>query len=222
MAAPTGLMTETLVDITITPLSPEPELQRGRKRRRDFFELGATAGSSGRPTLPSSESATFRGRCRYRSSSRYLDMSRPTSQHQHRMLAMGTNHTSNSIINNHPHPHPHQRNASASPSPSRRKMIRITQLARDRRPRSRSPSRSRSPPYAALGTALFAPRRRRQRTQSRSRPHVNLPMGLEMTSRDDDVKIAALEAVVLPVTTYGVPASSDEGSMAESGGRHGE
>ncbi|KAI1351372.1 hypothetical protein F5Y01DRAFT_124368 [Xylaria sp. FL0043] len=219
MAAPTGLVTEARVDITITSLSPEPDLQRGRKRRRDFFEIGAAAS---RPTLPSSESATFRGRCRYRSSSRYLDMSRPTSHHKMLGIASSSTNTttnnnnsiSNININN------YHRNASASPSPSRRKMIRITQLARDRRPRSISPSRSQSPPYAALGTALFAPRRRRQRTQSRSRPHANLPVGLEMTSRDDDGKFTAMEAVVFPVTTYDSGAPPGEGSMAENGGRY--
>ncbi|KAI0815777.1 hypothetical protein GGR55DRAFT_362047 [Xylaria sp. FL0064] len=219
MATPTGLVTEPLYDVTITSLSPEPDLQRGRKRRRDFFEAGATAATGSRPTVPSSESATFRGRCRYRSSSRYLDMSRPTSHH--RMLGIGnssaatTNTNNNSISNYH-------RNASASPSPSRRKMIRITQLARDRRTRSISPSRSRSPPYAALGTPLFAPRRRRQRTQSRSRPHASMPVGLEMTSRDDDGKFAAMEAIVLPVTTYDMGAPSGEGSMAESSERYKE
>ncbi|KAI0971363.1 hypothetical protein F4678DRAFT_81426 [Xylaria arbuscula] len=207
MAAPVGLVTETLVDITITTsLSPEPELQRGRKRRRDFFfEAGA------RPAIPSSESATFRGRCRYRSSSRYLDMSRPTSQQQHKVLAV-----SNSNKNS---------NRQASPSPSRRKMIRITQLAGDRHPRSRSPSRSRScSPYVVFGTTLRAPRRRRHRTQSRSRAHTSLPMGFETTSRSDDVKkITAVEAVVLPVTTYEVVASkASEGCVARSSELHDE
>ncbi|KAI3337718.1 hypothetical protein F4824DRAFT_101914 [Ustulina deusta] len=205
MAAHTGIVTETLLDITITPFSPESEFQRGRKRRRDFFE----AGPAGRATIPSSESATFRGRCRYRSSSRYLDMSRPTSQQQHRMLAVGNNNR--------------QRNTSASPSPSRRKMIRITQLAGARRPPSRSPSRSRSPyaAYAGLGTAALTPRRRRHRTQSRSRVHTSLPMGFEMASRGDEIKIKAVEALVLPITTYEMAAPS-EASMAKSSERRGE
>ncbi|TGJ88293.1 hypothetical protein E0Z10_g415 [Xylaria hypoxylon] len=189
MAAPPGTVAETVLDITITP---EPDLQRGRKRRRDFFEVGA-----GRTSIPSTESATFRGRCRRRSSSRYLDMaslSRPTSQH--RMLAGNR-----------------QRHTSASPSPSRRKMIRITQLARDR-PRSLSPSRSRSP---YLGAALYTPKRRRQRTQSRSRAHTSMPVGFGMTSHGDDVKIAPVEALMLPVAAYEVAVPS-EASMAEESG----
>ncbi|KAI1306851.1 hypothetical protein F5Y03DRAFT_129415 [Xylaria venustula] len=209
MAAPVGLVTETLVDITITTsLSPEPELQRGRKRRRDFlFEAGA------RPTMPSSESATFRGRCRYRSSSRYLDMSRPTSQ-QHAVLAVSS---SNGNSNR-------QRNVSASPSPSRRKMIRITQLAGDHRhPRSSSPSRSRSrSPYAVFGTSLLVPRRRRH-TRSRSRARTGRPVGFETTSRSDDVKVTAVEALVLPVTTYEVVASgASEGYGAKNRELHDE
>ncbi|KAI1755210.1 hypothetical protein F4782DRAFT_439564 [Xylaria castorea] len=186
MANSTGLRTETLLDITITPLSsPEPDLQRGRKRRRDFsFEVGA-----GRATIPSGESATCRGRCRYRSSSRYMEMSslsRPTSQQ--RMIA-GNRY----------------RNTSASPSPSRRKLIRIAQLARDRL-RSQSPSRSRSPyaaaAHAGLGTAQYLAKRRRQRTQSRSRIHTSVPVGFEMTSHGDEVKITAVEALMLPRATY--------------------
>ncbi|RWA07321.1 hypothetical protein EKO27_g7782 [Xylaria grammica] len=196
MAAPSGVVSEALLDITITSLSPEPELQRGRKRRRDFFDVGAD-----RAAIPSGESATCRGRCRYRSSSRYLDvssLSRPTSQH--RML-----------VGN------HQRNTSASPSPSRRKMIRITQLAKDH-PRSLSPSRSRSPysAYAGPGTALYTPKRRRQRTQSRSRIHPALPIGFGMTSPGDDVKVTAVEALVLPVTSYEVAVPNEVSMTAES------
>ncbi|KAI0489736.1 hypothetical protein F4859DRAFT_164914 [Xylaria cf. heliscus] len=183
MANSTGLTTETLLDIARTPLSsPEPELQRGRKRRREFsFDVGA-----GRTTIPSGESATCRGRCRYRSSSRYMEMSslsRPTSQH--RMIAGN-----------------HYRNTSTSPSPSRRKLVRITQLARER-PRSQSPSRSQSPraAHVGLGAQHFA-KRRRQRTQSRSRIHTSVPVGFEMTSRGDEVKITAVEALVLPLVTY--------------------
>ncbi|KAI0458708.1 hypothetical protein F5B21DRAFT_403179 [Xylaria acuta] len=185
MANPTELTTETLLGVILTPLSsPEPELQRGRKRRRDFsFEVGA-----GRTTIPS-ESATCRGRCRYRSSSRYMEMSslsRPTSQQ--RMMADS-----------------HYRNTSASPSPSRRKLIRIAQLARNRL-RSRSPSRSRSPcvAHAGLGTAQYFAKRRRPRTQSRSRIHISVPVGFEMTSHDDQVKITAVEALVPPLATSAI------------------
>ncbi|KAI1369640.1 hypothetical protein F5Y08DRAFT_98996 [Xylaria arbuscula] len=198
-------LTESLLDITITPLlSPEPELQRGRKRRRDFFEVGSRA------TIPSTESATFRGRCRYRSSSRYLDMSsRPTSQHRAMLsttatttfstTSSGSNRERNSLV--------------GSPSPSRRKMIRITQLAADhRRPRNRSPSRSRSPCTSSLNPSTLrvsaAPsqqqqqQRRRHRTQSRSRVHTAMTTGLEMMSCGDDGRVAttSMETLLLPVT----------------------
>ncbi|KAI0525925.1 hypothetical protein F5B22DRAFT_260631 [Xylaria bambusicola] len=204
MAVPPGVVTEALLDITITSLSPEPEFQRGRKRRRDFFDVNP------RTTIPSTESATFRGRCRYRSSSRYLDMSsRPTSQHRHgAVLTVGATNA-------------RERNASASPSPSRRKMIRLTELAGHRRPRSMSPSRSRSPCASLRSGAALLPapqQRRRHRTQSRSRVHRALPVGLEMMSCSEDGRVTtAVETVVLPVTTYGlampvgeVRAESDE------------
>lgn len=193
MTNPTGLTTDTLLDITRVPLlSPEPELQRGRKRRRDLsFEVGA-----GRTTIPSGESATCRGRCRYRSSSRYMEMSslsRPTSQH--RMMA------GNPL---------HYRNTSASPSPSRRKLARITQLARDH-PRSRSPSRSRSPcaAHAGVGTAQYFAKPRRHRTQSRSRMLASVPMGFETTSRGEEVKITTVEALVLPLVKYEIAAPGE-------------
>ncbi|KAI0196070.1 hypothetical protein EV127DRAFT_121896 [Xylaria flabelliformis] len=200
MANSTGLTTQTLLDIPVAPLSsPEPELQRGRKRRRDLsFEVGG-----GRTTIPSTESATFRGRCRYRSSSRYLEMSslsRPTSQQ--RMIAGS-----------------HYRNTSASPSPSRRKLIRITQLAKDRL-RSQSPSRSQSPyvAHAGLGTTQYLAKHRRQRTQSRSRVHTSVPMGFEMTSHGDGVKIAAMEALVLPHASYGIAVSGGISSTEKDSG----
>ncbi|KAI1180731.1 hypothetical protein F4777DRAFT_259811 [Nemania sp. FL0916] len=207
MANPAGTATEAVFNTLLTPLAAlDPDLQRGRKRRRDSYETSAGAG---RATIPSSESGTCRGRCRYRSSSRYLDMSslsRPTSQHQYRMMAGHTH-----------------RNTSASPSPSRRKLIRIAQLARDRPRRSLSPSRSRSP-YASGpggGAGLVAPyfaKRRRQRTQSRSRPHAGIPVGLEVASCGDEVKIMALEAVVLPLTTYEVAVPGKVSAADESSG----
>ncbi|KAI0445920.1 hypothetical protein F4803DRAFT_95160 [Xylaria telfairii] len=202
MATPTGLTTDTLLDITRTPLlSPEPELQRGRKRRRDL---------SGRTTIPSGESATCRGRCRYRSSSRYMEMSslsRPTSQH--RMMA------GNPL---------HYRNTSASPSPSRRKLARITQLARDHtqlardHSRSRSPSRTRSPcaAHAGLGTAQYFAKPRRHRTQSRSRMLTSVPIGFETTSRGEEVKITAVEALVLPLIKYEIAAPGEVFSTKEN------
>lgn len=187
MTNPIGRAAETFFDVTVTvtvsPLSsPEPELQRGRKRRRDFFEANA-----GRTAIPSAESATCRGRCRYRSSSRYLDvpsLSRPTSQH--RMMARH-----------------HCRHTSASPSPSHRKLIRITQQTREH-PRSRPASRSRSPytTYTGPGTTQSMAKHRLQPTQSRSRVYTSMPAGFEVASHGDEVGTAAVEAFVLPLTTY--------------------
>lgn len=171
------MTTEGLVDITIRSLSsPEPDIQRGRKRRRDVIEVSAS-----RSTIKSSESATFRGRCRYRSTSRYLDvssLSRPTSRHR---LLQG-----------------HHRNTSDSPSPSRRKLLRIMQLTETRH-RSQSPSRSRSPltAHASSAIAQDTPKRRRQRTRSRSRPHhTSMSVSFDVISPRDDVKVTAIEAVV--------------------------
>ncbi|KAH9887103.1 hypothetical protein F4778DRAFT_757228 [Xylariomycetidae sp. FL2044] len=59
----------------ITVPSSEPDVQRGRKRRR-------TPPDALRPTAahtPTGESATFRGRCRHRSTSRF-DLSRNPSR----------------------------------------------------------------------------------------------------------------------------------------------
>ncbi|KAI0406119.1 hypothetical protein F4802DRAFT_117316 [Xylaria palmicola] len=192
------LAAESLFDITIPPLaSPEPEVQRGRKRRRDFFEVG-----TGRAAIESAESATFRGRSRYRSSSRYPDMSslsRPTSQHR-------------TMVDH------HYRNTSGSPSPSRRKLIRIAQLATDC-PRGQSPPQAQSlyGAYAGLGTSQSMAKRRRQRTQSRSRPPTSMPMGFELTSRRDDVKLTTIEAVVLPLTTYEIALPTNVSTAKESG-----
>lgn len=101
---------EGYLDITITAFSsPEPDNQRGRKRRRSPPE--AIAVTTAR--LPSTESATFRGRCRHRSTSRF-DTSRNTS-----------------------------RLRGGSLSPTRRKLIRVAQLNRHRSQspsRSRSPN----------------------------------------------------------------------------------
>jgi hypothetical protein len=176
------MATESLVDITVRSLSsPEPDVQRGRKRRRDVVEVSAS-----RSTIKSSESATFRGRCRYRSTSRYLDvssLSRPTSRHR---LLQG-----------------HHRNASESPSPSRRKLLRIMQLT-EARHRSQSPSRSRSPLTAHINSAIAqdTPKRRRQRTRSRSRPHhTSMSVSFDVISSGGDVKITAVEAVVHAPTT---------------------
>ncbi|KAI1437180.1 hypothetical protein GGR50DRAFT_692476 [Xylaria sp. CBS 124048] len=198
MATHTGAATEPLLDLTITSLSPpEPDLQRGRKRRRDHFQM-----VSGRVASPLGESASFRGRCRYRSSSRYMDMSsvsRPTSQHH---VLIGDFH---------------HRKTSGSLSPSRRKMIRIMQLVGNRQ-RNQSPPRSPSPytSYTDLEAAQDTPKRRRQGTRSRSRAHTSKPVGFGMTSHgSDDVNIEAMEAVMLPFTAYQT-ATSDEPSTRES------
>ncbi|KAI2636974.1 hypothetical protein GGS26DRAFT_463671 [Hypomontagnella submonticulosa] len=109
MAAQT-VANEGFIDITITTFSsPEPDVQRGRKRRRSPPETPAVTATR----LPSTESATFRGRCRHRSSSR-LDSSRNPS-----------------------------RLRGCSLSPTRRKLIRVVQLNRHRSQspsRSRSPN----------------------------------------------------------------------------------
>ncbi|KAI1116902.1 hypothetical protein F5Y14DRAFT_448697 [Nemania sp. NC0429] len=198
MANPSGGATEIVFDVTVAPLSsPEPELQRGRKRRRDLLEVNA-----GRTAIPSGESSTFRGRCRYRSSSRYLDvssLSRPTSQH--RMMAGY-----------------HCRNTSASPSPSHRKLIRITQLAREH-PRSRPASRSRSPypTYTGLGTATSTALRKLQGTQSRSQAHTSIPVAFEMASHSDEIGTASVEALVLPLTTYEIVLPSEVSAAKDNG-----
>lgn len=179
--------TESVLDVNLKKMSsPEPEFQRGRKRRRDLLEVRT-----------SSESATFRGRCRHRSSSRYFDMSsRPTSSQQHRLLW------------DHSHHH-HHRNTSASLSPARRKMLRVMQLAGNRPPRSRSPSRSRSPystSYMGIGAAVETmahdtPKRRRQRTRSQGRAHTSMPIGFNMSSSHGDaINITAVESVAVPLT----------------------
>ncbi|KAI2607509.1 uncharacterized protein GGS25DRAFT_523029 [Hypoxylon fragiforme] len=102
---------ESFIDITITTFSsPEPESQRGRKRGRSP-PGGALAVTATR--IPSAESATFRGRCRHRSTSR-IDTSRATS-----------------------------RLRGGSLSPTRRRVIRVVQLNRHRSQspsRSRSPN----------------------------------------------------------------------------------
>ncbi|KAI1823122.1 hypothetical protein F4861DRAFT_348713 [Xylaria intraflava] len=190
MAGHTGAATETLLDITIAPVpSPEPDLQRGRKRRREYLR------STGRPTSPLGESATFRGRCRYRSSSRYMDMSsvsRPTSQH--RMLVGDLR----------------RRKTSDSPSPSRRKMIRIMQLVGNRQ-RNQSPPRSQSPyaSYKGFEATQDTPKRRRQGTRSRSRVRAGTNLASGAAPHSGDADIAAVEAVVLPFTAYGTAKSCE-------------
>ncbi|KAI1491364.1 hypothetical protein F5X96DRAFT_479568 [Biscogniauxia mediterranea] len=94
--------------------SPEPDSQRGRKRRRSPQDALAVTATQ----LPSGESATFRGRCRNRSTSRF-DISRNTS-----------------------------RQRGSSLSPTRRKLLRVARLNRHRSQspsRSRSPNTQDTP-----------------------------------------------------------------------------
>ncbi|GAP84853.1 hypothetical protein SAMD00023353_0801710 [Rosellinia necatrix] len=214
MAVPSGTAAEALLNMNIPPVSsPEPELQRGRKRRRDFLGVDAC-----RAPIASGESATFRGRCRHRSGSRYLDMmslSRPTSQHP--MLGGNSHHQHLHHHQHHHHYHP-RRNNSASLSPSRRKMARIAQLA-DNRQRGQAPSRSRSPymAYADLEAAQYMAKRRRQRTQSRSRAHhTNVPVGFGVGPHGDNVKITTVEALVSPLTRYKIAAPSNGPAVEEN------
>ncbi|KAI1322993.1 hypothetical protein F5Y16DRAFT_21285 [Xylariaceae sp. FL0255] len=161
MASSSLTVSERLLDIALSTLSsPEPELQRGRKRhRRDLLDIRGV-----RNQIPSTESATFRGRCRHRSSSRFLDvssLSRPTSQCRL--------------------PRASQRQSSVSPSSSRRKFLRILEL-KSARHGSQSPSRSGSSYSAYQNVAILhnvvAPKRRRQRTRSRSRSRTGLGTNL--------------------------------------------
>ncbi|KAI0150433.1 hypothetical protein GGR57DRAFT_195575 [Xylariaceae sp. FL1272] len=147
---------ERLLDLSFN-VPPSSEEQRGRKRRRDRDLLEA---NSIRTQIASTDSATFRGRCRYRSTSRYLDMSlsRPTSQ---RRLQRGNHRTK-----------------STSLSPSRRKLLRAMQLTSSHQ-RSQSPSRSRSPYNIYIGMGQITPKRRHQRTRSRSRTHTISSIGPE-------------------------------------------
>ncbi|KAI0020555.1 hypothetical protein F4780DRAFT_364320 [Xylariomycetidae sp. FL0641] len=93
---------------TSTFSSPEPDGQRGRKRRRnpqDVLKITATQ-------IPSGESATFRGRCRDRSTSRF-DLSRNASKLR-----------------------------CSSVSPARRRLLQVVQLKSRHRSQSPSRSRS--------------------------------------------------------------------------------
>ncbi|KAI1344590.1 hypothetical protein F5Y15DRAFT_116042 [Xylariaceae sp. FL0016] len=66
---------ESLLGMTLSKVSsPDPEHQRGRKRRRSQQDIFHAA-----TQLPSGESATCRGRCRNRSASRF-DLSRNASR----------------------------------------------------------------------------------------------------------------------------------------------
>jgi hypothetical protein len=125
--------------------SPEPELQRGRKRRRTPVPFAIVTTTK---TL-SGESATFRGRTRRRATS---------------VVGLSTLSSAFSSLNT------SRTRADRSASPSRKKQFRFVPLVEQcHRPRSQSPSRSRSPTMP--GIEVSERRRRRQRTRSRSRDH---------------------------------------------------
>ncbi|KAK7754029.1 hypothetical protein SLS62_003874 [Diatrype stigma] len=105
---------EPFLDITITTFASaaEPDYQRGRKRRRSPPGGSLEAPAPARQQIPSGESAVFRGRCRYRSTSR-LDVSRNVSR------VRGT-----------------------SLSPTRKRFLQVLQLNQRQRSQSPSRSRS--------------------------------------------------------------------------------
>ena len=142
--------------------SPEPDAQRGRKRRRTPVPFAIVTTTK---TL-SGESATFRGRSRNRATS---------------LVALSTLSSTFSSRN------PSLNRTDRSISPSRKKHFRFLPLAEQQhhhhlhRRRSQSPSRSRSATAFAFGGGggggdassglSERRRRRRQRTRSRSREH---------------------------------------------------
>lgn len=60
-------------------------------------------------------------------------------------------------------------------------------------------------------------KRRRQRTQSRNRVHTSVPMGFEMTSRGEEVKITTVEALMTPLANYESAVPSGLSPAEESG-----
>lgn len=122
-----GLPNERLPELVTTTISsPEPELQRGRKRRRSpepFMQMTSAQ-------LPSGESATFRGRSRNRSMSR-RDASRRTSR-----LRAGSLSPSRRKLLRVVHLNRHR-----SQSPSRSRSPNAQEQSKRRRQRTRSRSR---------------------------------------------------------------------------------
>ncbi|KAI1106951.1 hypothetical protein F4804DRAFT_255486 [Jackrogersella minutella] len=116
------------IDITITTFSsPEPDGQRGRKRRRSPPETVAVTTTR----LPSTESATFRGRCRHRSTSR-LDVSRNTSRLKGGSLSPIRRKLIRAV----------QLNRHRSQSPSRSRSLNTQETSKRRRQRTQSRSRT--------------------------------------------------------------------------------
>jgi hypothetical protein len=147
--------------------SPEPEAQRGRKRRRTPVPFSIVTTTK---TL-SGESGTFRGRSRHRATS-LVALSGLSSTFSSRNPS--TNRTDRSI------------------SASRKRHFRFIPLGEQQhRRRSQSPSRSRSATGLGNGdVSVLYPerRRRRRRTRSRSRDHgitshpASAGVALEVTS----------------------------------------
>ncbi|KAK3369029.1 hypothetical protein B0T24DRAFT_349744 [Lasiosphaeria ovina] len=140
-------------------VSPESDVPRGRKRHRREEVALVTATTTTAKQIPSGESATFRGRCRNRSTS---------------VITISTFSSSRNASRSAP------RDSSCSPA-RRTHLVRFVKIGRCRK-RSQSPSRSRSP------NSLKDPgrrRRRRQRTRSRGRDHaveIQLPLKFEITT----------------------------------------
>lgn len=144
MADASASLTST-VDLIQGLLVPEQETPRGRKRRRSLSPYALVSSK----TL-SGDSATFRGRGRYRSSSR-LTLSSLVSALPSRASSKASKR---------------DRSASHPDRQPRMKQFRLLQLGQQRR-RSQSPSRSQS----MTNDKQVRPQKRRQRTQSRSRKH---------------------------------------------------
>lgn len=153
----------------------EPEVQRGRKRRRVIQDLVLTTSQPShtkqqqppppKPNPGSTESSTFRGRARHRSTSL---LPTPNS----RSCAPTPNGDTLA-----PLPQPLTQPSQAVLPPGTVRLLRVVQIEREqrtRRARSLSPSRSRSPATGGGGGGgglVGFVRRRRRRTRSRGREH---------------------------------------------------
>ncbi|KAI4867099.1 hypothetical protein F4820DRAFT_229187 [Hypoxylon rubiginosum] len=138
-----AVMSEGFIDITITTFSsPEPDNQRGRKRRRSPPEALAVTTTR----FPSTESATFRGRCRHRSTSR-VDGSRNTSRLRGGSLSPSRRRFLRVV----------QLNRHRSQSPSRSRDPNTNQeSSKRRRQRTRSRSRNHDGEPTKVGDAILA------------------------------------------------------------------
>ncbi|OIW32179.1 hypothetical protein CONLIGDRAFT_259505 [Coniochaeta ligniaria NRRL 30616] len=165
-------MAEEPINKRVT-FSPDPEAQRGRKRRRTPVPYAIVTTTK---TL-SGDSATFRGRSRHRATS---------------VLAMSTLSSTFSSRN------PSLNRSDRSASPSRKKLFRFPPLAEQQhRRRCQSPSRSRSATVRGgdVSASESMRRRRRQRTRSRSRDHgitSHPTAGVEVTSLVSPLRVVEL------------------------------